>query len=111
MTDTVRYDECMHHAHAGKQYGCAGPNYEDITWNEPDEAKPTQAELDAVWAEIGTDITNKGIDLNRMVAYPSTQELIVALWEKLVETDGLTSDAIAAIQAKRAHVKSDNPKG
>ena len=84
--------------------GVLGPN-DDITWDEPDEAKPTQAELDAVWAEIGTDVTNAGIDRDRMIAYPSTQELLVALWEKLVEVDGLTSDDIADIQARRTQVK------
>ena len=107
---TVRYDECMHHAHAGKQYGCAGPNYDDITWLEENEAKPTQAELDAVWAEIGTDIENRDIDRQRFIEYPATQELLIALWEKLVEVDGLTSDDIADIQARRTQVKADNPK-
>lgn len=108
---TVRYDECMHHAHAGKQYGCAGPNYDDINWYEENEAKPTQAELDAVWAEIGTDIANRDIDRQRFIEYPTTQELLIALWEKLVEVDGLTSDDIADIQARRTQVKTDNPKG
>jgi hypothetical protein len=110
MTDTVRYDECMHHAHAGKQYGCAGPNYEDITWNEPDEAKPTQEELDVVWETVQPIIAARERNNNRFINYPSQGDLVVALWEKLVETDGLSSTDIDALQTKRVQVKADYPK-
>ena len=107
---TVRYDEAMHHAHAGKNYGCTGPNYEDIQWFEEDEAKPTAASLETVWEEIRGDIETRELNLSRSMAYPTTQELLVALWEKLVEVDGLTSDDIADIQARRTQVKADHPK-
>lgn len=108
---TVRYDEAMHHAHAGKQYGCRGPNYDDIDWYEENEAKPTAESLETVWNEIRADIEGRELDRDRMIAYPSTQELLIALWEKLVEVDGLTSDDIADIQARRTQVKADHPKG
>lgn len=110
MTDTVRYDECMHHAHAGKQYGCSGPNYEDITWNEPDEAKPSKEELDVVWETVQPILVARERNNNRFINYPSQSDLIVALWEKLVETDGLSSTDIDALQAKRVQVKADYPK-
>lgn len=111
MTDEIiRYDEAMHHAHAGKQYGVVGPAYEDITWSEPDEPKPTAASLEAVWNTIKTDYANRIVDDQRRLEYPSTDELIVALWEKLVETDGLSTTDIDAIQARRVQVKEDHPK-
>jgi hypothetical protein len=106
---TIRYDEAMHHAYAGRQYGCVGPNYEDINWFES-EPKPTKEELEAVWAEIKADIELREVYRNRSMAYPAVEELTVALWDQLVEGGTLTSDAIAAIEAKRQQVKEDFPK-
>ena len=89
---------------AGKQYGCAGPAY-GITWMETDEPKPTAASLEAIWNTIKADYNNDIIDMNRRIEYPTVEELVVALWEKLVEVDGLTSSDIAAIETRRTQVK------
>ena len=107
--EIIRYDQAMHHAYAGKQYGCMGPAYEDITWLE-DDPMPTREELEAIWNDIKADYNAEVIGFARKMNYPSTEELIVAMWEKMVEVDGITSDDIAAIQAKRMQVKADNPK-
>ena len=109
MSDEVRYDEAMHHAYAGKQYGCMGSTYEGITWRNR-RAKAHGEQLEAIWDEISADYKATQVGFARKTAYPTIEELTVALWEKMVETDGLSSDAITAIQAKRAQVKSDNPK-
>lgn len=105
----IRYDEAMHHAYAGRQYGCVGPNYEDINWFENDP-KPTKEELEAVWAEIEADYLSREVNRRRHMEYPAIEQLVVAMWEKMVETDGLSSDDIAAIQALREQVKTDIPK-
>jgi hypothetical protein len=109
-TSIVRYDLCMHHAYAGKQYGCTGSMYTDVNWLEPDEPKPTVEELNAIWEEIKEAEALKEVHMNRQMAYPMPTELVVAMWEKLVEQDGLTSDAIADIQARRQAVKTNFPK-
>lgn len=106
---TVRYDEAMHHAYAGKNYGTRGPNYEDIVWNDTDP-KPTQAELEAIWDSIKDEVALRDILRERAMNYPGTTELIVAMWEKLVSTDGLSDPTIAAIEARRQQVKADFPK-
>ena len=105
----VRYDLAMHSLYAGRNYGCTGPNYEDIKWYEG-AVKPTAEVLEAEWAKIEAETNAKFVAQNRFLAYPSTDELIVALWEKLVETDGLTSPAIVALQERRLQVKADFPK-
>lgn len=109
MTNTVRYDEAIHHGYAGKQYGVMGSNYEDINWFEPDEPKPTRAELEAIWATIQSEVEARDVKINRRFNYPSIDDLVVALWEKLVETDGLSSTDIDAIQALRQQVKTNFP--
>jgi len=106
---TVRFDLAMHSLCAGKLYGCADTTYEGITWNEPTEPKPSREALEAEWANIASQMQAQERNMNRRFAYPTIDELVVALWEKLVETDGLTSDAIATLQAKRQQVKNDIP--
>lgn len=109
MSDEIRYDQAMHHAYAGRQYGCTGSTYEGIEWLE-DSPKPTREELETIWNDIKADYKAQAIGFERKMNYPPTEELIVAMWEKMVEVDGLTSDDIAAIQEKRMQVKADIPK-
>lgn len=103
---TVRYDLAMHSLCAGKFYGCADTTYEGITWND-EGSMPTREALETEWARIEEESIKMERNMDRLVRYPSTEELIVALWEKLVETDGLTSDDIAAIQTRRLAVKAE----
>jgi len=106
---TVKYDLAMHSLCAGKQYGCMDETYEGIVWNDEGD-KPTQEQLETEWAKIEAQATIDTRNMSRIERYPSTDQLIVAMWEKLVETDGLTSDDIADIQTQRLAVKSEFPK-
>ena len=106
----IRYDEAMHRLHAGKQYGCADASYEGITWMEVDEPMPSKEELEAEWENIKAEILARDLDNVRTMAYPDIKELVVALWEKLVEKEGLTSPAIKAIQKERKLVKKNFKK-
>lgn len=110
-TNIVRYDLCMHHAYIGKLYSCAGQEYEGITWAEPELPKPTREELQVIWETIKDNEQAKERNANRFMAYPKIDELVVALWEKLVEQDGLSSAMINDIQQRRAEVKALYPKG
>ena len=109
MSTGTDYAQAMHSLCAGKMWGIGEANtYESIIWNDEGE-KPTQEALDAEWAKMvaeGAEIKRKQ---DRMFSYPPIDDLVVAMWEKLVETDGLTSDDIAAIQAKRVAVKKEIP--
>lgn len=104
----VRYDLAMHSLNDGWLYQCLDTTYESITMLD-DNPKPTATALEAEWTAMEARRVAQERDMNRMMKYPGTDELIVALWEKLVETDGLTSDAIAALQAKRQAVKNEIP--
>lgn len=107
---TVRYDEAMHHAYRGRNYGVTGPNYEDINWFEEDEPMPTREELEAVWAEISDRVNRHEVDMTRAFEYPTIEELTVALWKALVVNGDLTSDAIEDIQRRREQVRENNPR-
>lgn len=103
---TVRYDLAMHSLCTGKLYGCTDTTYEGIIWND-EGTMPTREALETEWTRIEAEMIATERNMSRAFRYPSIDELVVALWEKLVETDGLTSDDIAAIQARRQAVKSE----
>lgn len=104
---TVRYDLAMHSLCTGKLFACADTTYEGITWHQEEGAIPTREALEAEWATMEAAFLAEERRMSRFMAYPSIDELVVALWEKLVETDGLTSDEIAAIQTRRQAVKDE----
>lgn len=107
MAIDVDYGEVMHKFYAGRQYGVRGPAYEDITWLE-DVPKPSKAELEALWEQIKDAVELRRIHEARSApgVYPHKDEMVVALWEKLIEGRPEKADAL---QAKRLEVKSQFP--
>jgi len=75
-------------------------------WNLS-EPKPTQKDLDQWTAEMQDQYALNQILLKREATYPPKEDLIVALWERIVE--GKT-DATDEIQIEREAVKAENPK-
>lgn len=78
----------------------------EITWNSPDIEMPTQADIDAEVIKLQTEYDSKRYQRDRAVAYPSIQDVVVALAEKEEGDDTMWQE----ITAKRAKVKADNPK-
>tara|TARA_Y100000593_G_scaffold65568_1_gene120772 strand:- start:177 stop:479 length:303 start_codon:yes stop_codon:yes gene_type:complete len=66
------------------------------------EPRPTQAAVDAAYIEWENDYSR-----NRKEEYPSVDELIVALWEGVVEE---RMAAVTKLEAKRQAVKLKYPK-
>lgn len=108
MADTVDFGEVMHKFYAGRQYGVRGPNYEDITWLEEDPM-PSREELVAKWEEIKDEVNLRKVAQARAVPgnYPSKEDMIVALWEMVVENRPETAQAL---QARREEIKAKFPK-
>ena len=76
------------------------------TWNAP-EPQPTQAQLDAVDADANSAEALAIIHGNRKAEYPSLNDLIVALWENVVEE---RASAVISLEADRQAVKTKYPK-
>lgn len=104
----VDYGEVMHRFYAGRQYGVRGPRYEDISWFE-DSPQPSAEELAVLWEQIKEEVTLKRVQQRRATPgnYPSRDEMIVALWEMVVENRPETAQAL---QAKREQIKQQFPK-
>lgn len=104
----IDFGEVMHKFYAGRQYGVRGPNYEDITWLES-EPMPSREELLAKWETIKDAVAVRKIAEARSTPgnYPSKDEMIVALWEMVVEGRPASAEAL---QLRRAEIKSLFPK-
>ena len=104
----IDFGEVMHKFYAGRQYGVLGPNYEDITWLE-EVPKPSREELAAKWDEIKDVVKLRKLHNVRSAPgeYPSKDDLIVALWEMVVENK---PEMAQALQAKRIEIKNKYPK-
>lgn len=107
MSD-IDFGEVMHKFYAGRQYGVRGPNYEDITWLES-EPMPSREELAEKWEEIKAEVILRRVAQARSAPgrYPSKDDMIVALWEMVVEN---RPEFAQELQERRQEVKTQYPK-
>ena len=109
MSNEIDFGEVMHRFYAGRQYGVRGPNYEDISWMEAGEPMPSRELLAAKWEEIKEETRLRKIAQKRSTPgeYPSKDEILVALWEMVVEN---RPEKAQALQARREEIKAKYPK-
>jgi hypothetical protein len=84
-------------------------SYDELEWFD-ESPKPTPEEVNQQYQEIVSNLWKQEHVAIRASEYPSVEELVVALWEKLVEQDGLTSPKIQELQNKRNSIKEKHPK-
>jgi len=72
-----------------------------------DQPQPTEAEIETAHAEWQAEHDSKEYARNRQAEYPSLDELIVALWEGVVEE---RMASVTALEAVRQAVKAKYPK-
>ena len=78
-----------------------------LTWLDSKQTEPTQEEIDAEIVRLKKEWENKQYQRDRQLEYPNTNDLIVALWEKVVEGRSESADAL---EVKRQEVKTVHPK-
>ena len=72
-----------------------------------DSPQPSEAEIEAAHAEWQTEHDSQAYARNRQAEYPSTDELIVALWENVVEE---RAASVISLEATRQAIKAKYPK-
>jgi hypothetical protein len=109
MANEIDFGEVMHRFYAGRQYGVRGPNYEDISWMEVGEPMPSRELLATKWEEIAEETRLRKIAQQRATPgqYPSKDEILVALWEMVVED---RPEKAQELQARREEIKAKYPK-
>ena len=75
-------------------------------WNSSSD-KPTTADIEAAHTEWQTQYDAQEYARNRSLEYPSIDELVVALWEGVVEE---RMAAVTSLEGKRQAVKAKYPK-
>jgi len=81
---------------------------DEINWFSPAIPQPTQAEIDAEITRLQAEQDATQYQRDRQAEYPSLNELIVALWENVVEE---RAQSVVALEGKRQAVKTKYPKG
>lgn len=106
--EEIDFGEVMHKFYAGRQYGVRGSKYEDITWLES-VPKPSVEDLTEKWETIKDEVKMRRVSQARSIPgkYPSKEDLIVALWEMVVEN---RPESAQELQAIREQVKAEYPK-
>ena len=102
------YFKILNKFYDGKEWSVIndGTSYSDIEWEDP-TPKPSQAHLTSLWNDNQTQLVNEIAANNRAGAYPDTGQLIVALWEKVMEGRSESADEL---QTLRDAVKAQFPK-
>ena len=93
------------------KFTLVGNSYAGLEWFSDNITKPTEAQIEAECAKlkIEHDALQYSRDRERAYnkAYLYDHDLLIALWEKVMESDSTAADAL---QVKRSKVKTDNPK-
>lgn len=69
--------------------------------------QPTEAEIEQAWSEHLAEYNANAYAREREAEYPRIEEMIVALWEQVVEG---RPEAAQSLEAKRQVVKQAHPK-
>jgi hypothetical protein len=79
-------------------------SYQHLVMHNPSAIKPTEQEINNKIAEYDAQEYAR----NRQAEYPPLNDLIVALWENVIEE---RAASVIELEAKRQDVKTKYPKG
>ena len=71
------------------------------------QPQPSEAEIETAHAEWQAEYDSQEYARNRQAEYPSINDLIVALWENVIEE---RASAVVDLESKRQNVKTKYPK-
>jgi hypothetical protein len=72
----IDYTQILTINYPNTEWSLNGNSYDDLMWLDS-SPKPTQAELDALWPETQTTITNQQVNEKRRVAYMVESDPII----------------------------------
>ena len=78
-----------------------GDTYQSLRWKSKDITKPTEEEFNEIVSTWEKPFSDNQYQRDRKREYPSIQECVHAILD----------DDLAALQAKRAEIKTKYPKG
>jgi len=78
-----------------------------VEWLSPGMPQPTQAEVDTETARLQAESDAQEYARNRQAEYPSLDELVVAMWEGVVEE---RMASVTTLEGLRQAIKTKYPK-
>ena len=82
-------------------------DFSKIIWHDGNPNNITLEQVQAAQVEIQAEYDAQEYARNRQEEYPSLNELIVALWENVVEE---RAASVIALETKRQEIKTKYPK-
>lgn len=79
-----------------------GDAYDGIEWLD-DSAKPTQAELDALWPQVQYETQCLTVEQARLVAYEQQSDPIFFKWQRGDATEAEWREAVAKVKAENPY--------
>ena len=102
-------EDALVQTHSGQWFGWS--NSKDKVYANliihGDQEKPTQEFLESELARLQSEYDAQDYARNRQAEYPSINDLIVALWENVIEE---RAASVIELEAKRQDVKTKYPK-
>ena len=78
-----------------------------LEWHDTKQSQPSQSEIDEEIVRLQAEYDAQDYARNRQAEYPSINDLIVALWENVVEE---RASAVVSLEADRQAIKTKYPK-
>ena len=94
----------LHSLCPGAEWSLRG---DELIWLDSKQTEPTQAEIDAEISRLQAEYDAQAYARNRQSEYPSINDLIVALWENVVEE---RAASVISLEAARQAIKTKYPK-
>ena len=82
-------------------------NNSEIEWHDTEQTQPSDSEIAEKEAELQAEYDAQEYARKRKAEYPTTDELVVALWEAVIEERMASS---IELQGKRTAIKEKYPK-
>jgi len=109
MARVDHIEDVLVHLHTGQWFGWSDSKnkvYENLVIHG-DKEKPTKEFLESELASKQSEYDAQEYARNRQAEYPSINDLIVALWENVVEE---RASAVVSLEADRQAIKTKYPK-
>ena len=78
-----------------------------IEWQDEANKQPSEKQINDAIAELQAEYDAQAYSRNRQENYPNEHDLLIALWEKVMEGRSESADAL---EVKRQEVKTAHPK-
>lgn len=99
---TPNYALILSTKYSGTQWAIDGNDYETLQWLEQ-TAKPTQAELDALWPDVEYQHQCQQVEMTRRTAYEATSDPVFFQWQRGDATEAEWRAAVAKVKAENPY--------